>query len=197
MGWPLRETSDCRSPLSRRGHPVGADNAVTSCDLGILVDQAAEQVASSDADVVAWGREMGAAVGWLLAEGPVRPVGVVVVDVFAEGVVQMSPAGDEDAVGALAPGGGGPPFADRVRPRRLHGRGVDLHADRGEDGVERVGVLGIPVPDQELQAAGAVAEVHEGVAGLLHGPGGGRVGGDAGQVDAGGVGRWWWDTTRG
>ena len=101
---------------------MGADNAVTSCDLGILVDQAAEQVASSDADVVAWGREMGAAVGWLLAEGPVRPVGVVVIDVFAEDVVEMSPAGDEDAVGALAPRAGDPPLADRVRARRLDRR---------------------------------------------------------------------------
>src|ERR1035438_10846929 len=123
MGWPLRETSDCRSPLSRRGHPVGADNAVTSCDLRVLVDQAAEPVASSDADVVAGGREMGAAVGWLLAEGPVRPVGVVVIDVFAEDVAQMSPARDEDAVGALAPRGGDPALADRVCARRLDGRG--------------------------------------------------------------------------
>jgi len=58
-------------------------NAVTSCDLRVLVDQAAEPVASSDADVVVGRRDMGAAVGWLLAEGPVRPVGVVVIDVFA------------------------------------------------------------------------------------------------------------------
>lgn len=36
---------------------MGADNAVTSRDLRILVDQAAEPVASSDADVVACGRD--------------------------------------------------------------------------------------------------------------------------------------------
>ena len=68
--------------------------------------------------------------------------------------------------------------------RRLDRRCDDPDADRGEDGVERVGVLSIPVPDQELQAAGALAEVHDGVPGLLHRPGGGRVGGDAGQVHA-------------
>src|ERR1017187_4355570 len=76
--------------------PVGAENAFTSCDLRVLVDQAAELVAWSDADVVAGGRDMGPAVGWLLAEGPVRPVGVVVVDVFAEDVVEVPLAGDED-----------------------------------------------------------------------------------------------------
>jgi hypothetical protein len=111
-------------------------------------------------------------------------VGVVVIDVFAEGVVEMPSAGDEDSVSALAPGTGDPPFADRVRARRLDRRGDDPRAGRGEDGVERVGVLGIAVPDQELQAAGLFAEVHERVPGLLDRPGGGRVSGDAGQVDA-------------
>jgi len=56
---------------------VGAENAVTSCDLRVLVDQAAEPVASSDADVVVGRRDMGPAVGWSVADGPVRPVGVV------------------------------------------------------------------------------------------------------------------------
>jgi hypothetical protein len=67
---------------------VGADNVVTSRDLRILVDQAAQPIASSDACVVAGGCDVGSAVGWSLAEGPVRPVGVVVIDVFAEGVVE-------------------------------------------------------------------------------------------------------------
>jgi hypothetical protein len=146
---------------------VGADNAVTSCDLRILVDQAAKPVASSDADVVVRGRDGDLAVGWLLAEGPVRPVGVVVIDVFAEGVVQMSSASDEDTVGALTPCGGDPPLADRVRARCPDRRGDYPHAGRGEDGVERVGVLGIAVSDQELQAVGPLAEVHEGVPGLV------------------------------
>jgi hypothetical protein len=68
---------------------VGADNAFTSCDLRILVEEAARTVASPDADVVVGRRDVSPAVGWLLAEGPVRPVGVVVIDVFAERVVQM------------------------------------------------------------------------------------------------------------
>src|ERR1017187_8998806 len=118
-----------------RQRPVGADNAVTSRDLRILVDQATEPVASSDADVVLRRRGGDLAVGWSLAEGPVRPVGVVVIDVFAKGVVEMSSAGDEDAVGALASGAGDPPFADRVRAGCLDRRGDDPDAGRREDGV--------------------------------------------------------------
>ena len=49
---------------------VGADNVVTSRDLRILVDQAAQPIASSDAYVVAGGCDVGSAVGWPLAEGP-------------------------------------------------------------------------------------------------------------------------------
>ena len=142
---------------ARRLDPVGADNVVTSRDLRILVDQATQPIASSDAYVVAGGCDVGPAVGWSLAEGPVRTVGVVVIDVFAEGVVEMPPAGDEDSVSALAPGTGDPPFADRVRSRRPDRRGDDPRAGRSEDRVERVGVLGIAVPDQELQAAGLFA----------------------------------------
>ncbi len=112
---------------------MGADNAVTSCDLRILVEEAAKPVASSDADVGSLRRDVGPAVGWFLVQGPVRPVAVVVIDVFAEGAVEMSPAGDEDAVGALAPRAGDPPLADRVRPRRLNRRPDDAHADGGED----------------------------------------------------------------
>jgi hypothetical protein len=69
--------------------PVGAENAVTSCDLRTLADQAAKPVASSDANVVVCRRDVGSAVGWFLAEGPVRPVGVVVIDILAEDVVEM------------------------------------------------------------------------------------------------------------
>ena len=70
---------------------MGADNAVTSRDLRILVDEAAEPGASSDADGVVRGRGGDLAVGWSLAESPVRPAGVVVIGVFAEDVVEVPP----------------------------------------------------------------------------------------------------------
>ena len=77
-----------------------------------------------------------AAVGRFLAEGLVRPVGVVVIDILAEDVVQMSPAGDEDAVGALTPRASVPPLADRIGPRRPDRRCDDPYADRDDDRVE-------------------------------------------------------------
>jgi hypothetical protein len=49
------------------------------------VDQAAEPVASSDAGIGGRWRFVNLALGWSLAECPVRPVGAVVVDVFATG----------------------------------------------------------------------------------------------------------------
>ncbi len=94
---------------------MGADNAFTSCDLRILAEEAAKPIASSNADAVVSRRNVGPAVGRALAEGPVRPVGVVVIDIFAEDVVQMSAAGDEDAVGALAPRAGDPPLSAHHR----------------------------------------------------------------------------------
>ena len=116
---------------------VGADNTVTSRDLRIFVDQAAKPVTSPDAEVVVGRCDVSPAGRWFLAEGLVRPAGVVVIDVFAEDLVQVSPAGDEDPVSALAPCAADPALADRVRARCPDGRGDDPHAGRGEDRAER------------------------------------------------------------
>jgi hypothetical protein len=53
-----------------------------------------------------------------------------------------------------------------------------------EDRVERGSELVVPVMDQEPEPVGALAEVHEQVAGLLGHPGPGGVGGDPGDVHA-------------
>jgi hypothetical protein len=164
--------------------PVGADNAVISRDLRILVDQAAEAGASANVGVVAGGCDGDLAVGWFLAASPVRPVGVVMIGVFTEGVAEMSSAGDEDAASALAPRTGGPAVADRIRARRPAGV-VMIRMPVAVKTASNASVyLASPVSDQELQAFGPLAEVHERVPGLLCRPCGGRVGGDAGQVDA-------------
>ena len=52
----------------------------------------------------------------------------------------------------------------------------------GEDRVEGGAELAVSVADQEPEPVGAVAEVHEPVAGLLGDPGPGGVGGDPGEV---------------
>src|SRR6266702_4574311 len=99
------------------------------------------------------------------------------------GAVEVSPAGDEDAVGALASGAGDPALADGVRARCLDRRLDNPHAGCGEDCVERGGVLRIPVSDQELQAVSPLPQVHDDVPGLLYCPCGGRAGSDAGEVN--------------
>ena len=187
--WWMAESRGCAcavlpgSPDGIRSWPVGADNAFTSCDLRILADEAPEPIASSNADAVVSRRDVGPAVGRFLAEGPVRPVGVVVIDIFARTWCRCRrPAMRMRSVHSRR--AGDPALADRIGPRRLDWRCDDPHAGRGEDGVERVGVFGIPVSDQELQIVGALTEVHQRVPGLLYRPCGGGVGGDAGQVDA-------------
>lgn len=94
---------------SCRPRPVGADNPVTSCGLGILVDQAAEPVSAQNQDVglrSGWMRTPG---GRALLQCPVRPVRVVVVDVLTQGQAHVPFAGDQYPVQALAAGAGDPP----------------------------------------------------------------------------------------
>ncbi len=112
---------------------------------------------------------------------------IVVIGILAEDQPQVPFAGDQHPVQALAAGAGDPPFGDRVRPRRPHGGLDGPHADRGEHRIERCGELGIPVMDEELEAASLVLEVHEQVAGLLGHPLAGGVGGYPGQVHAAGA----------
>jgi hypothetical protein len=115
---------------------------------------------------------------------PVRPVRVVVIDVLIEDQPQMPFAGNQHPVQALAAAAGDPAFGDRVRARRPYGRLDDPDADRGEHRVECRGELGVPVPDQELEAVGVAFQGHEQVAGLLGHRCPRGVGGHASQVDA-------------
>jgi hypothetical protein len=72
----------------------------------------------------------------------------------------------------------------RSRPSGRPDRGPDdPHVDRGEHGIESGGELGIPVPDQELQAVSGMLKVHQEVADPLTR----CAGGDPGQVHAPGA----------
>src|SRR5205814_10217599 len=99
----------------------------------------------------------------------------------------MAFASDEHPVGALAANGAYPPLGDSVRPRRLRGRADDLDVGGGEHRIERGGELAVPIPQQEPQLIGSIAEIYQQVPGLLSGPGASRVRGDAGQVDLAGA----------
>ncbi len=59
-----------------------------------------------------------------------------------------------------------PPFGYRVRAWRLHGRWQDSDAVGGEDRIEGVGELRVPVADKELKLPDVVFQVHEQVPGL-------------------------------
>jgi hypothetical protein len=61
--------------------PVGAENPVTSCDVRVLVEEAAEPVSPEDVDGGAGGSR-GVAHGRALMHGSVRAVGVVVLRVL-------------------------------------------------------------------------------------------------------------------
>jgi len=61
--------------------------------------------------------------------------------------------------------------------------GFPRSAVPGKDLIERRSELAVAVADQEPEGAGAITEVYEQVAGLLGGPGPGRVRGDAQDVD--------------
>ena len=67
------------------------------------------------------------------------------------------------------------------------GAGQNPDAFRLEHGVERIGELACAVPDQELDCSGALAEVHQDVAGCLCRPRAAGMRGDAGEMDAAGL----------
>jgi hypothetical protein len=63
----------------------------------------------------------------------------------------------------------------------------DADAFGGEDGVEGIGELGVPVADQEAESADVVAEAYQEVADGLGGPGRGRVSGHSESIDSAGA----------
>ncbi|MER8162293.1 hypothetical protein [Streptomyces sp. NPDC094472] len=96
----------------------------------------------------------------------------------------MSFAGDEEAVGALGAGCAYPSFGERVGPWALRRCWDDGRAVAGEDGVECCSELAVPVTDEESEAPGPVAEVHEQIAGELGDPCAGRACADAQDMNA-------------
>jgi hypothetical protein len=89
----------------------------------------------------------------------VGPVVVEVVGVVAEDLLGVAAVQEQDPVGALLADGADEAFrvwvaVGTVRWNLDHGDGF-----AGEDRVERGGELGVTVPDQKLELAGAVADL--------------------------------------
>jgi hypothetical protein len=91
---------------------------------------------------------------------------------------QMPFAEVQHPVGDLGPGSEHEPSAKSIRSRAarrdLHG----LNTGAGQDCVRRCGELPGPVADQEPEAPGTIAQIHHGIADLLHSPRAVRVRGD-------------------
>jgi hypothetical protein len=148
------------------------------------MDEATQDVASSHAPDA--GNRCGTIrrrVRRLKVDPAVRPLGVVVGDVFAERPLEMTPTEDERPVKAFTSDGADPSFGEGVRSRSAD-RGEDgFDAVRGEDRVEAPRVLGVSVPDQVAKASPPFKVPRE-VAGGLRDPPGVGVRGHAGQMDA-------------
>src|SRR6185312_13329958 len=137
-----------------RPHPVGFENPVGDAGLQVsellasrfvLVNQPVENPSPSES----LGGEAGwRQLGWPAAQGAVRPVLAVVLQVLGEHLPQVSFTIDEQVVGAFPAQGTNPALADCVCPGCLDRSPDDLDAFGSEDGVEADGVFGVPVPDQ-------------------------------------------------
>jgi hypothetical protein len=103
-------------PADHCSQGVGAENAVTSCDLHILVYQAAESISSQRPDGSS-GRWGSGACGRLLMQRPVRALSVVVLDVLRQHDRQVAWSGDQQVVEAFAAQRADEALGDRVRPR--------------------------------------------------------------------------------
>lgn len=125
----------------------------SSSDHPVLVDESPEAIGSSEVGEVGVAKKERGPTGRgrrALAEGPMRPVRVVMLDVLGEDGLEMPPAEDEHAIKALASESADDALADGVRPRCAD-RGLDdPDGLGGEDGVEGSGELGVAIPDQEL-----------------------------------------------
>ena len=95
---------------------MGAEYYVTSCDLGVFVDQAAEPVPPQNPDTCLYCGRILAPGGRILVQRPVWPMRIVVTGVLAEDQPQMTLAGDQHPVQALAAGTGDPAFGYSVTP---------------------------------------------------------------------------------
>src|SRR5579862_8171973 len=99
--------------------PVGAENLR---DQAIFVDDATCAVMPADPEMIQAGDAMWQGTQWRgLAQGAVRPVGIVEVLVLPQHRPQVALVPDQGPVQQLTPAAADPPLHDRIHPRRLNG----------------------------------------------------------------------------
>ena len=128
----------------------------------VFVDQTAQDRFSADltrAEVWCGDAGTGFSVGDALVDALVRPGGVVVLLVLGEDGAQVRLVQDQGPVEELTAQRADEALADRVHPRRLHGRAHDGGAGGLEDGIEGCGEVRAAVTDQEPEVPELLAEV--------------------------------------
>jgi len=157
IGWPLWDGSGC---------------------LAVFVDESAAGSVSSDRSAGLMLDNFGI-VRCALTEGAVGSMRVVVPDILAEQLFEVSAVPDEGAVAELAAHGADPPFRVGVRDRCVRRCADDAGAVATEDLVERADELAGAVTDQESDRPFGT---HHEVPGGSGCPGAGRIRRDAGEV---------------
>lgn len=100
-----------------------------------------------------------------------RPVLVVVVLVLGQGLAQVPLAVGQEVVEAFAPERADEPLGEGVRPWRAWRSLEYVYVRAGEHLVKFSAELAVPVPDQEREPVGSLAQFHQQVARLLCPPG--------------------------
>jgi hypothetical protein len=149
--------------------------------VGVLVEQAAGAVASAHtALLLADDGWIGGRIRWLEPERPVWPVGVVVLDVDSEDLLEVAAPEDQQPVQTLGADGADPPLGVGVGVGCLHRFQEYLGALRPEHVVEAAGEFHVAIVEEEAHPLPSISEHQQEVAGLL---------GDPAAVRSGGAGR--------
>lgn len=101
-----------------------------------------------------------------LAEGAVRPVGVVMGPVSTQDLEQVALVPDQRLAAQFPAATPDPPFHDRVRSRRADRAAQDPDPLGGEDGVEGGGEFRVPISKEEPHRRNLLVEGHEQVTGI-------------------------------
>ena len=104
-----------------------------------------------------------------------RPVAVVVVDVFVDHSFEVSTTEDERPVKTFTSDSPDEALSEGVGPGRFYRRSNDADTLCPEDLVEAGGELGVAIPDQELEWTCTLGEFVGQISGLLDYPGAGRI----------------------
>src|SRR5215216_4767715 len=156
-----------------------------SCSSSVLVHESVEQVAPVDLGhrILASEGRFDSRIRRLQPERPVWAMGVVVLDVDPQHLLEVAAADDQQPVQALGPDRPDPAFGVGVGVGRLYRRDQYLGAVRMEDVVEGAGELRIPIAKKAAHSSAPLTQHETQVAGLLGNPGPMRVGRYAGQMD--------------